>query len=150
MHMVDFVITGHATFAPGMAGALEMIAGPQEQFTVVPFLEEGAASYGDTIANVIVAAAENPEGAVVFCDLMGGTPFNQSMIAAATLDNVDVVAGCNLPMLLESCSERAFGASRAEVIDAALAAGTMGVVHKVLETEPESAADDLAGDGSGI
>ena len=38
--MVDFVITGHATFAPGMAGALEMIAGPQEQFTVVPFLEE--------------------------------------------------------------------------------------------------------------
>lgn len=148
--MVDFVITGHATFAPGMAGALEMIAGPQEQFTVVPFLEEGAASYGDTIANAIVAAAENPEGAVVFCDLVGGTPFNQSMIAAATLSNVDIVAGCNLPMLLESCSERAFGASRAEVIDAALAAGTTGVSHKVLEVESESVADDPAGDGGGI
>lgn len=148
--MVDFVITGHATFAPGMAGALEMIAGPQEQFTVVPFLEEGAASYGDAVANAIAAAAENPEGAVVFCDLVGGTPFNQSMIAAATLGNVDVIAGCNLPMLLESCSERSFGASRPEVIDAAFAAGTMGVVHKVLEVEPEPAMDDAAGDESGI
>lgn len=148
--MVDFVITGHATFAPGMAGALEMIAGPQEQFTVVPFLEEDAASYGDAIASAIAVAADNPEGVVVFCDLVGGTPFNQSMIAAATLSNVDIVAGCNLPMLLESCSERVFGASRTEVIDAALTAGTMGVAHKVLEVEAGSATDDLAGDGSGI
>ena len=128
--MVDFIITGHATFAPGMAGALEMIAGPQEQFTVVPFLEEGAASYGDAVADAIAAAAENPEGVVVFCDLMGGTPFNQSMIAAATLSNVDVIAGCNLPMLLESCSERVFDASRSEVVDVALAAGTMKTVRR--------------------
>ena len=125
----------------------DLIAGPQEQFTVVPFLEEGATSYGDAVANAIAAAAENPEGVVVFCDLMGGTPFNQSMIAAATLSNVDVIAGCNLPMLLESCSERVFDASRSEVVDVALAAGTMGVVRKELEVE--LLADDVTVDESG-
>ena len=55
MHMVDFVITGHATFAPGMTGALEMIAGPQEHFASVPFLEDEAAAYPDAIADAIAA-----------------------------------------------------------------------------------------------
>ena len=148
MHMVDFVITGHATFAPGMTGALEMIAGPQEHFASVPFLEDEAATYPDAIADAIATASENPEGAVVFCDLMGGTPFNLAMFVAATYDDVDVVAGCNLPMLLESCSERMFGSTRLEVVEAALSAGTMGVAHKVFESEPETL--DSADEGDGI
>ena len=38
--MLGLVLTGHGGFAQGMENALAMIAGPQEQFLAVSFLEE--------------------------------------------------------------------------------------------------------------
>ena len=38
---------------------------------------------------------------LVFTDLLGGTPFNQSMMIAQDVDNVEVLTGTNLPMVIE-------------------------------------------------
>ena len=35
--MIGFILTGHGEFAPGLASALELVAGRQEGFKVVPF-----------------------------------------------------------------------------------------------------------------
>ena len=43
--MVGCIITGHGTFAEGMLGAFEMIAGPQDALVAVPFHEDEAADY---------------------------------------------------------------------------------------------------------
>ena len=51
---------------------------------------------------------EECEGVLVFCDLLGGTPFNQSMLISQDVDNVEVVAGTNLPMLIELVMTRSF------------------------------------------
>ncbi len=32
---------------------------------------------------------------LVFCDLLGGTPFNQAMMAAQSYSNVEAVTGTN-------------------------------------------------------
>ena len=37
------------------------------------------------------------DGVLVFTDLLGGTPFNQSMMIAQDVDNVEVLTGTNLP-----------------------------------------------------
>ena len=37
--MIGLVLTGHGQFSVGVGQALEMIAGKQEAFKVVPFLE---------------------------------------------------------------------------------------------------------------
>lgn len=143
--MVGCVLTGHGTFANGLADALKMIAGEQEAFVPVPFIEAGAATYPETLAATISDLLDTTDGVLVFCDLLGGTPFNQAMIIAQNYSNVEVVTGTNLPMLLETLGSRMADTSLEELVDTAVVAGSQGVVHKRLElkVEPE---DDIFGD----
>ena len=135
--MVGCVLTGHGTFANGLADALKMIAGEQEAFVPVPFIEAGAATISDLL--------DTTDGVLVFCDLLGGTPFNQAMIIAQSYSNVEVVTGTNLPMLLETLGSRMADTSLEELVDTAVLAGSQGVVHKRLELEVEPE-DDIFGD----
>lgn len=80
--MVGFILTGHGQFAPGLASAIAMVAGDQPAFTVVPFEGDQAASYGEDLRAAITAMREECDGVLVFTDLLGGTPFNQSMMIA--------------------------------------------------------------------
>ena len=50
---------------------------------------------------------ECEEGVIVFVDLLGGTPFNQSMMIANDVDKLEIVTGSNLPIQSSSCSSPA-------------------------------------------
>lgn len=147
--MVGCILTGHGTFAEGLGGALEMVGGPQESFEAVPFHEDEAGTFGEKLAGAIAQMAESCEGVLVFCDLMGGTPFNQAMIASSVTPNVEVVTGANLPMLLETLSTRMPGSTLDELVECAVAAGKMGVDHKKLEVADDSD-DDVFGEEDGL
>ena len=99
--MVGFILTGHGQFAPGLASAIAMVAGDQPAFTVVPFEGDQAASYGEDLRAAITAMREECDGVLVFTDLLGGTPFNQAMMIAQDVDNVEILTGTNLPMVIE-------------------------------------------------
>lgn len=133
--MVGFILTGHGQFAPGLASSIAMVAGDQPNFVVVPFEEADAGTYGDTLRAAITELRGNTDGVVCFVDLLGGTPFNQSMMISAGMDNVEVVAGTNLPMLLETLIMRGMneGMTVDEIISTALSVGPAGIVHKKLE-----------------
>lgn len=148
--MVGCILTGHGTFAEGLSGALEMVGGPQESFEAVPFHEDEAATFGDKLAGAIAQMASACDGVLVFCDLMGGTPFNQAMMASATTPNVEVVTGANLPMLLETLSARTPGSTLDELAECAVAAGRFGVDRKKLELVEDSDEDDLFGEEDGL
>ena len=143
--MVGCVLTGHGTFANGLADAFKMIAGEQEAFIPVSFIEAGAATYPETLAATISDLLDTADGVLVFCDLLGGTPFNQAMIIAQNYSNVEVVTGANLPMLLETLGSRMANTSLDELVEIAVVAGSQGVVHKHLELEIEPE-DDIFGD----
>lgn len=54
-------------------------------------------------------ACEVPDGysgVLVFADILGGTPFNQSLILSCERSDMRVVPGINLPMLLEAFINR--------------------------------------------
>ena len=146
--MIGCVLTGHGTFANGLSDAFTMIAGEQESFVPVPFIEAGAAIYPETLAATISDLLDETDGILIFCDLLGGTPFNQSMIIAQNYDNVEVVAGTNLPMLLETIGSRLPETTLDELIKTAVLSGSQWVVHKQLEIT--SARDDVFSDEDGI
>ena len=146
--MIGCVLTGHGTFANGLSDAFTMIAGEQESFVPVPFIEAGAAIYPETLAATISDLLDETDGILIFCDLLGGTPFNQSMIIAQNYDNVEVVAGTNLPMLLETIGSRLPETTLDELIKTAVLSGSQGVVHKQLGIT--SARDDVFPDEDGI
>ena len=143
--MIGFILTGHGEFAPGLASALELVAGRQEGFKVVPFDVDKAADYPELIHSEIAAMREQTDGVVVFCDLLGGTPFNQAMMNAATIPGVEVVTGANLPMLLETLSCRTESSTLDELVECALTAGKMGVDHRVLDASTDIDEDEEDG-----
>lgn len=131
--MIGCILTGHGTFANGLADALSMIAGDQDYFIPVPFIEAGAASYPETLASTISDLLDQTDGVLIFCDLLGGTPFNQAMMLSQNYNNVEVVTGTNLPMLLETLSLRLASTTLTDLLQTALESGIAGVSHKTLE-----------------
>lgn len=131
--MVGCILTGHGIFAEGVGAALEMVGGPQQDFAVVTFLEDEAGEYPAKISGAIAEMAEKCGEVVVFCDLMGGTPFNQSMMITAEQDNVSVVAGTNLPMLIDIVMARTEDSTVEDLVAEAVEVGKEGVCHMSLD-----------------
>lgn len=141
--MIGFLLTGHGEFAPGLASALELVAGKQEAFKVVPFDVEKAAEYPELLHTEIEQLREETDAVLVFVDLLGGTPFNQAMMIANDIENVEVVTGTNLPMLIELLLTRSGAASLEDLAAQAVAVGQTGIVHKsIASIGVAQAADD--------
>ena len=147
--MVGFILTGHGQFAPGLASAIAMVAGDQPAFTVVPFEGDQAASYGEDLRAAITAMREECDGVLVFTDLLGGTPFNQSMMIAQDVDNVEVLTGTNLPMVIELLFLRG-NATLAELGEQAVTVGQTGVTAQTVASVADSEEEDIFGDEEGI
>lgn len=105
--MLGILLTGHGSFSEGMKGALELIAGPQENFIAVPFLEEfSLENFQAQLDQGCDELLKNCEGVVILSDLLGGTPFKSAMMTARDRENVVILAGINLPILVESTFSR--------------------------------------------
>jgi len=102
--MVGMLIVTHGRLGEGLLDAMQMIAGPQEKVDFVS-LKEGDSI--DELKERILSAVkvlDDGSGVLVFVDMFGASPSN----AAAYLlhENVEVITGVNLPMLLEIVSFR--------------------------------------------
>ena len=140
--MIGFILTGHGHFSTGLKSALDMIAGPQPAFEIVPFEEEGAGTYGDKLREAVKAMRAETDGVLIFCDLMGGTPFNQSMMITAEQDNIQVVAGTNLPMLIDIVMARTPDSAIADLVSEAVEVGKEGVCHMELSAGADDDDED--------
>ncbi|WP_375089295.1 PTS sugar transporter subunit IIA [Peribacillus sp. RS7] len=102
--MIGIVLTGHGSFPTGMLESVQLIVGEIKQVEVIPFEEDVT-----ILEQVVFKAIDNVEtgaGVVCFTDLAGGTPFNVCSRIASGKDNIRVVAGTNLPMLLSGLFHR--------------------------------------------
>ena len=84
--------------ASGIRSAAELIVGPQKQLEAVSIKPgEGQDTLRATLKKAIRTVGK--DGAIILTDLQGGTPFNVSVPLMS--DNVRMLAGFNLPMLLQ-------------------------------------------------
>lgn len=105
--MINGIITGHGDFSLGMLNALEMIAGKQDKMKAIPFYDgESFEEYQGKIGAALEEFSKEDSQTIVFTDLKGGTPFNVSMLLTNNKTNVKVIAGSNLPILLEFVGKR--------------------------------------------
>ena len=146
--MIGLILTGHGQFAVGVSQALEMIAGKQAAFKVVPFLESDPMDALETnLRNAMAELQQETEGIVVFADLLGGSPFKAAMLASVDFENVEVVVGTNLPMLIEIAMLREFASSAQDVVTQSLLAGKDAIQHVSL---PRIQQNDIDEDEDGI
>ena len=92
--------------------------------------------------------AECEEGVIVFVDLLGGTPFNQSMMIANDVDKLEVITGTNLPMIIELLFARNGATDVTALAEQAVTVGQAAVTRQSLASVMSGDdADELDEDG---
>ena len=134
--MAQIILTGHGDFATGLFSALSMVAGDIPQFSTVTFKADEASSFQDRLTHEIQGGLDKCGSVLVFCDLKGGTPFNCSMMSAAESPDVEIIAGANLPLMIETifAHNQNLEASASELAAIALEAGKASIFRENQET----------------
>ena len=132
--MIGLLVTGHANFGSGMTSSVNLIAGEQEAYQYVDFLP----TYS---TEDLAGELKDCEGIIIFTDLMGGTPFNTAAQLGRDKENVRILAGTNLPMLVEVVMSRKFMDDLDGLVDSLLQTGKEQVakfeIKKAEQTETE-------------
>ena len=114
--MIGLVLVTHGRLAAEFITALEHVVGPQEAVEAVCIgPDDDMEARRNDIAEAI-AKVESGKGVIILTDLFGGTPSNLAISLMKT-QNVEVIAGVNLPMLI-----RLEGARKVMPVNAAVAA----------------------------
>lgn len=144
--MIGLIITGHGQFAEGIHDATEMIAGKQENYKKVLFLEgmDLTALQAELKENIDSLLSTN-QGVVILTDLKGGTPFNNSMLLSTEYENVEVISGANLPISIEASMHSQIKEDAKELADYLVEIGRAGIEVAELSFEEPSTEDE--GDG---
>jgi len=106
--MIGLIIGTHGMFSEELLKSAEMIFGSQENVGCITFkpgegIENLVCQY-----NELIKELNCDDGVLFMVDLFGGSPFNAASILAIKNDNMEIVTGVNLPMLLEVFGSREF------------------------------------------
>jgi mannose/fructose-specific phosphotransferase system component IIA len=97
--MRKFLIATHGAFAKGIKSSLDMIIGETDNvFLIQAYLDENI-----IVEDELAAVLTNITGAdelIIFTDLLGGS-VNNIMLREALKENVHIVSGFNLPLVIE-------------------------------------------------
>lgn len=133
------LLTGHNEFPNGMFKALEMIAGKQEDFKVIPFLEPE--KLAQDIDDFFSTISENDQ-VICFTDLVGGTPYRTCVEKTVGKNNIAVIGGTNLGMLLEASAMRTISESAKALAEQVVAAGKSAIGYFEIQESNENIEED--------
>jgi len=120
--MIGLIVCTHGKFSEELVKASEMIFGKQEDVKTITFQPgESADGLVEKYQKAIEELGEK-DGILFIVDLFGGSPYNAASRIVVDHENMDIVAGANLPMLLEIYMPRTF-LSLPELVDVATSAG---------------------------
>ncbi|CAA9521288.1 MAG: PTS system permease (IIAMan), nitrogen regulatory IIA protein [uncultured Sphingomonadaceae bacterium] len=114
--MIGLVLVTHGRLAEEFVRAMEHVVGPQEAVEAICIAPDDDMEARRADIGAAVERVNRGEGVILLTDLFGGTPSNLA-ISLMRSDDVEVIAGINLPMLI-----RLEGARRTMPVKAAVAA----------------------------
>jgi fructoselysine and glucoselysine-specific PTS system IIA component len=97
--MRKFLIATHGTFSSGIKSSLDIIIGQTDNVFVIDAYVDGNKSIEEAL-NGVLKNVEPHDELIVFSDLLGGSITNQ-VLRYALKENVYVVSGINLPLLID-------------------------------------------------
>lgn len=143
--MIHFIVSGHGQFASGMVSAACLIAGEADAFSAVDFPEgESAENLQSRLQEALAHAGA--QGVIVFTDILGGMPFRTAALLAAGRDNMEVVCGTNVQLLVEAALERSEDDTPATLL-ARILPGAREGLNLLSALQPRSPTTPTADDG---
>ncbi|WP_174847448.1 PTS mannose transporter subunit IIAB [Yersinia artesiana] len=136
---IAIIIGTHGVAAEQLLKTTEMLIGEQENVAYIDFVPGENA---DTLVEKYTAKLEGLDtsaGVIFLVDTWGGSPFNAASRIVTDKENYEVIAGVNIPMLVETFMARDDNPSFAELVGIALETGRAGVkALKTSQAEPET------------
>ncbi|OOF70493.1 PTS mannose transporter subunit IIAB [Rodentibacter caecimuris] len=139
---IAIIIATHGVAAEQLLKTTEMLIGEQDNVATIDFVPGENA---ETIMGKYQAKLSNElahcEQVLFLVDTWGGSPFNAANRVSEGKDNMDIVTGVNVPMLVETFMARDDNPSLQELVAIALETGRTGVrALRYDEPEPQQAA----------
>lgn len=143
--MVGIILASHGSFAEGIFQSAEMIFGKQENVQTVTLQPSEGPDDVHAKMEKAIATFDDPEQVLFLIDLWGGTPFNQaSNIFEEHKDTWGIVAGMNLPMVIEAYASRLSMDSAHEIAAHIIETAKDGVKVKPESLQPKEAKVEAA------
>ena len=93
------VLVSHGRLSEGMASAVEMVFGKNEDLSYLGLLPDG--NVVELIGGLREQVAANPDDQyIVVADIFGGSVCNQSLQQLSEFDNVKLVSGMNMGLVV--------------------------------------------------
>ena len=144
--MVGIILASHGEFAEGILQSGAMIFGEQENVKAVTLMPSEGPDDVRAKMEEAIKSFDDQDEVLFLVDLWGGTPFNQANnLFEAHKDKWAIVAGMNLPMVIEAYASRFSMNSAQEIAAHIIETAKEGVRIKPEELEPKTAAPAAAG-----
>ena len=139
--MVGIILASHGEFAEGILQSGAMIFGEQENVKAITLMpSEGPEDVKAKMTDAI-SSFDDQDEVLFLVDLWGGTPFNQAnSLYEEHKDKWAIVAGLNLPMVIEAYASRLSMDSAQEIAAHIIDTAKEGIRIKPEELEPKGQA----------
>lgn len=131
---IAIVIGTHGWAAEQLLKTAEMLLGEQENVGWIDFVPGENAETLIEKYNAQLAKLDTSKGVLFLVDTWGGSPFNAASRIVVDKEHYEVVAGVNIPMLVETFMARDDNPSFDELVALAVETGREGV--KTLKAQP--------------
>lgn len=141
---VAVILASHGYLAKEALRSAEMIVGKQDNCGYLAVTENLNLDQAKKQMKQIYDELDTSKGTIILCDILGGTPSNVSGTFCLEKDNVLVISGLNLPMLLDLFTNRDRTLDElAESLEKSYNMGFQNISERFQEKEHDD-------DGSGI
>ncbi len=142
--MIGLLITGHGHFATGLGSSLKLITGATENIALVDFEEDHSTEILTANLNKAFDALKECDGVLVLSDLAGGSPFKAAVECkfARPEQKIEVIAGSNLPMLIEGSMMMSIFEDPLDMAEALIPTGKDYIVRFELAVHEDEAEED--------
>lgn len=124
---IAIVIGTHGWAAEQLLKTAEMLLGEQENVGWIDFVPGENAETLIEKYQAQLAKLDTTKGVLFLVDTWGGSPFNAASRIVLDKENYDVIAGVNIPMLVETLMARDDNPSFVELVGIAVETGREGV-----------------------
>ncbi|MFH7825689.1 PTS mannose transporter subunit IIAB [Kluyvera chengduensis] len=139
---IAIVIGTHGWAAEQLLKTAEMLLGEQDNVGWIDFVPGENADTLIEKYNAQLAKLDTSKGVLFLVDTWGGSPFNAASRIVVDKENYEVIAGVNVPMLVETFMARDDNPSFDELVALAVETGSEGV--KALKAKPVEKAAPVA------
>lgn len=118
---MQILIVTHGELAAGFKDAAEVIFGDVKGVTTIGLHSgESVEVFGEKIYKILADYDEN-ESILILADLLSASPYNQSVLSVNKLaenraENIRLIAGVNLPMVLEGINQQLLKSDLEDVV----------------------------------